>query len=134
MEVYTFWPSSFNSPTPQNPPLVTTNMISFSRIFLKILHIREIKQLSFPIWHTLLSKMLSSSINISFYSWLIFHCIHIYHKFFIHFFINGHFGCFHVLSIVNTYLLLCTSFSGLLWVFFFFYFCKKYHRILIRIA
>ena len=38
----------------------------------------------------------------SFYSWVIFHCIHIYHRNFIHFSLNGHLDCFHVLAIVNS--------------------------------
>ena len=36
-----------------------------------------------------------------FYSWVVFHCIYIYHIFFIHSFINRHLGCFHILAIVN---------------------------------
>ena len=34
--------------------------------------------------------------------WLIFHCIYIYHIFFIHSSVDGHLGSFHVLAIVNS--------------------------------
>ena len=37
----------------------------------------------------------------SFYAWVIFHCIHTYHIFFIHSFVDGHLGCFHTLAILN---------------------------------
>ena len=39
---------------------------------------------------------------IPFYGWVIFHCIYIYHIFFIHSSVDGHLGCFHVLAIVNS--------------------------------
>jgi len=29
-------------------------------------------------------------------------CVYVYHIFFIHSFVDGHFGCFHVLAIVNS--------------------------------
>ena len=38
----------------------------------------------------------------SFYGWAIFHCIYLYHYFFIHSSVDGHLGCFHILAIVNT--------------------------------
>ena len=38
----------------------------------------------------------------SFYGWVIFQCVYIYHIFFIHSSIDGHLGCFHVLTIVNS--------------------------------
>ena len=33
---------------------------------------------------------------------LVFHCMYIYHIFFIHLSVDGHLGCFHVLAIVNS--------------------------------
>ena len=33
---------------------------------------------------------------------VIFHCVHMYHNFFIHSSVNGHLGSFHVLDIVNS--------------------------------
>ena len=38
---------------------------------------------------------------ISFYGWVIFHCVGDY-IFFIHFSVNGHLGCFHVLAIAKS--------------------------------
>ena len=38
---------------------------------------------------------------ILFYGWIVFHCIYIYHIFFIHSSVDGHLGCFHILAIVN---------------------------------
>jgi len=38
----------------------------------------------------------------SFYGWVIFHCVYMYHIFFIHSSVGGHLGCFHVLDIVNS--------------------------------
>ena len=37
-----------------------------------------------------------------FYGWVIFHCIHIHHIFFIHLSVDGYLGCLHVLAIVNS--------------------------------
>ena len=37
----------------------------------------------------------------SFYDWVVFHCINIFHVFFIHSFVDWHLGCFHALTIVN---------------------------------
>ena len=37
----------------------------------------------------------------SFYGWVIFHCIYIYHIFFTLFPIYGHLGCFCIMTIVN---------------------------------
>ena len=62
------------------------------------------------VWLTSLSMITSRSIcvaangNISlfFYGWVIFHCMHIYHIFFIHSSVDGYLGCFHVLAIVNS--------------------------------
>ena len=36
-----------------------------------------------------------------FYGWVVFHCIYIYHIFFIHSSVDGHLGCFHILATVN---------------------------------
>ena len=38
----------------------------------------------------------------SFYDWVVFHCIYIYHTFFIHSSVDEHLGCFHVLTILNS--------------------------------
>ena len=32
---------------------------------------------------------------------IIFHCVYIHYIFFIHSFVDGHLGCFHILAIVN---------------------------------
>ena len=40
-------------------------------------------------------------ISFFFYGWVVFHCIYIYHIFFIHSPVNGHLGCFHVLECPN---------------------------------
>ena len=34
--------------------------------------------------------------------WLLFHCMYIYHIFFIHLPVDGHLGYFHVLAFVNS--------------------------------
>ena len=39
---------------------------------------------------------------ILFYGWVTFHCIYIFHIFFIYSSFNGHLGCFHDLAIVNS--------------------------------
>ena len=36
-----------------------------------------------------------------FYGWIIFHCVYMYHIFFIHLSVDGHLGCYHILAIVN---------------------------------
>ena len=47
-------------------------------------------------------QVTTNGIN-SFHLWLIiFHCIYIYHIFFIHSFVDGHLGYFHILAIVNS--------------------------------
>ena len=38
----------------------------------------------------------------SFYGWVLFHCVYTYHIFFIHPFVDAHWGCFDVFLIVNT--------------------------------
>ena len=38
----------------------------------------------------------------SFYGWVVFHFVSMYHIFFIHSSVNGHLGCFHVLAIANS--------------------------------
>ena len=38
----------------------------------------------------------------SFYDWVIFHCIHIYHSCFIHSSVNRHLSCFNTLTIANS--------------------------------
>ena len=38
----------------------------------------------------------------SFYDWVVFHCIYIYHTFFIHSSVDEHLGCFHVFTTVNS--------------------------------
>ena len=57
----------------------------------------------------LLNTIISVSIHVTangiisfFYGWVIFHCILVYHSFFIHSSVDGHVGCFHVLDIVKS--------------------------------
>ena len=64
--------------------------------------------LSFSVWLTSFSMKISRSIYVAanaitlfFYSWVRVH-LHRCHIFFICYFVNGHLGCFHVLSIVNS--------------------------------
>ena len=51
------------------------------------------------------SMLLQMVLFVLFYGWVIFHCvnthIHMYHIFFILSSVDGHWGCFHVLAIVN---------------------------------
>ena len=54
-----------------------------------------------PVWSTLSSPPFGHYF-ILFNGWVIFHCIHIHHRFFIHFSVSGHLGCFHVLAVVNS--------------------------------
>ena len=66
--------------------------------------------LSFYLWLISLSIIASRSIHVVangkisffFYGWVVFHCISIYHIFFIHSSVDGHLGCFHILAIVNS--------------------------------
>ena len=59
---------------------------------------------------TSLSKIISRSIHVAangiisfiFYGLVIFHCVYIYHIFFIHSSVSRHLGCSHVLAIVNS--------------------------------
>ena len=39
---------------------------------------------------------------ILFHGWVVFHCVYMYHIFFIHTSVDGHWGCFHVLGVVNS--------------------------------
>ena len=61
------------------------------------------------VWLNLFSMIISRSIHVSansiisfFYGWVTFHCVYIYHIFFIHSSADGNLGCFHVLAIVNS--------------------------------
>ena len=62
------------------------------------------------VWLTSLNMIISRSIHVAangiisffFYDWVVFHCIYIYHIFFIHSSDDGHLGCFHVSAIVNS--------------------------------
>ena len=65
--------------------------------------------LFFSVWLTSLSIMPSRSIHcchkwqdfLHFYGWIIFHCVCIYHIFFIHSSAHVHLGHFHILAIIN---------------------------------
>jgi len=60
--------------------------------------------LSFSVWLSIIHFRFIhvTDGNISFfYGWVIFHCVYIYHIFFIHSSIGGHWGCFHILAIVD---------------------------------
>ena len=37
-----------------------------------------------------------------FHGWVIFHCVYMYHSFYIHSSVDGHLGCLHVLTFVNS--------------------------------
>ena len=55
------------------------------------------------VWESLvLSMLLQMELFCHFYGWVVFHCIHVPHLFFISSSVNGHLGCFHVLAIVNS--------------------------------
>ena len=65
------------------------------------------------VWQAIGSSMSRQVVQFhSFYGWVIFHCISVcvcvcvcvcvYHIIFIHSFLDGHLGCFHVLAIVNS--------------------------------
>ena len=73
-------------------------------------HVIEIRQyLSFSVWLTSLSMIISGSIHVAangiilffFYGWVVF-IVYIYHIFFIHSFVDRHFGYLSVLAIVNS--------------------------------
>ena len=76
--------------------------------FFRMPHISDIIwYLSFSVWLTSLNMIKFGSIHRlqvalfhSFYGWVIFHCIYIYHIF-IHSSVDGLLGCFHVLAMVN---------------------------------
>ena len=66
----------------------------------------DIQYLFFSFWLTSLCMRVSRSIYkwpnfIPFYGWVIFH-VYMYHFFFIHLSVDGHLGCFHDLTIVNS--------------------------------
>ena len=46
--------------------------------------------------------LLQMAIFHCFYGSVIFHCVYIYHTFFIHSSVDGHLGCSHILAIVNS--------------------------------
>ena len=60
------------------------------------------------VWLNSFSMIISRSIHVSAnstisfcYGWVTFHCVYIYHVFFIHSAADGNLGCLHVLAIVN---------------------------------
>ena len=82
------------------------NLCYFSRFHIYVL-IYDIclflSDLLHSVWQSLGPSMsLRMTQFLPFYGWVIFHCIYIYHILFIHFSVDGHSGCFHVLPIVNT--------------------------------
>ena len=48
------------------------------------------------------SRLLQMALLHSFYDWAIFHCVQLYHMFFIHSSVNGYLSCLWVLTIVNS--------------------------------
>ena len=53
--------------------------------------------------HCLLPSMLEQMVKFhSFYGWLVFNCIYIYHIFFSHSTVDRHIGCFHMLATVSS--------------------------------
>ena len=64
----------------------------------------------FPCVTTSQSMTISRSIHVAangivfilFYGRVIFHCVYVYHIILIRYSVNGHWGCFHVLAIVNS--------------------------------
>ena len=77
-----------------------------STIFLNSKY-KHIQYLFFLFWLTSLCMTISRSIHISgngtiSCGWVILHCIYIYCIFFIHSSVDGHLGCFCVLTIVNS--------------------------------
>ena len=64
--------------------------------------------MSFSAWLTSFSMITPGSIHANandiilfFHGRVVFHCIYMYHIFFIHSSVNGHLGCVHVLAIVK---------------------------------
>ena len=113
--------SPYISPYLSSPPTLSIGLFSvwFSTATLKInssvpsLQIPyicvSIWYLYFSFWLTSLCIMSSSCVHlikrfkcIPFNGWVVFHCIYIYHSFFIHSSVDGHLGCFLVLATVNS--------------------------------
>ena len=64
--------------------------------------------MSYSIWLISLSVILSKSIHVAangkisfFKKWVVLCCIYIYHILFIHLSVDRHWGCFHILAMVN---------------------------------
>ena len=112
MEVCTFWPLTSNFPSSHPLPLVTRSLISFSMSlvcwFVCLFLDYTYKYLSFSVWLILLSIMTPKSNHVvtngrisSFFMAEYYSILYIYHNLFIHSSIDGHWDCFHVLTIVN---------------------------------
>ena len=65
---------------------------------------------------------------VPFYGWVIFHCVCMYHIFFIHSFVDGHLGLFNILAIVNNAAMTIwvhAPFQFSVWFFFFLFLQMK---------
>ena len=63
----------------------------------------SLSDLLHSVWQSLDHPSLNKWLNfVPFYGWVIFHCIYMYHNFFIHSSVDGHLGWFHDLAIVNS--------------------------------
>ena len=54
------------------------------------------------VWQSLGPSMSLQMTYFTFYGWVIYSIVYVYHVYFIHFSVSGHIGCFHALDIVNS--------------------------------
>jgi len=79
--------------------------LCFWRLWVSFCFVNKFKTVWLISFGMITSRSIRAAANVwfhSFYGWVIFHCICMYHIFYIHSSVNGHIGCSHVLAIVNS--------------------------------